>query len=458
MGGEGSRLFRLLTLALMASLPAGLALAGLVALGALGAGAGLAAWAVALLATAALVHPVLDDLARMARWQDGAPDLPEPAPSLFRRELRDLIGRMRRSADTHTALRDEARAEFQRLLDALPDALFILARDSRVVRANRAARAVFGEHVVGRELALALRQPELLDAVAKALDGDATESFAVRHVGATEQVFAAHVEPLPVAAGGGPALLLVLADRTAAFKAEQTRVDFVANASHEIRSPLATIVGFIETLRGPAKDDDAARERFLGIMAEQAARMTQLVQDLLSLSRIELNEHTAPSGQVDLAATVERVRRSLAWDAGRKAMTITLTAEADLPAVRGDGDELEQVCHNLIGNSIKYGDGGSTIAVTLSRVDRPPPGARWSEGEAVTLAVRDRSPGIAREHVPRLTERFYRVDPARSRQLGGTGLGLAIVKHIVSRHRGALTIESTPGEGSVFTVYLPVMS
>ena len=214
-------------------------------------------------------------------------------------------------------------------------------------------------------------------------------------------------------------------------------------------------MGFIETLQGTARDDAAARERFLTIMDQHGKRMARLVEDLLSLSRIEMNEHTPPTDTVPLPSLLSHVRNTLAWRAEQRKVTVAIDAEEELPPVIGDGDELTQVFLNLVDNAIKYGDAEGTVSVEVRRVAEAE-AAGWRAGKdgAVVVSVADRGAGIPREHLPRLTERFYRVDKARSRELGGTGLGLAIVKHIVNRHRGALTIDSTPGEGSTFTVYL----
>jgi two-component system phosphate regulon sensor histidine kinase PhoR len=227
------------------------------------------------------------------------------------------------------------------------------------------------------------------------------------------------------------------------------RADFVANASHELRTPLAALTGFIETLKGPARDDPAARERFLAIMDEQARRMARLIDDLLSLSRIELNAHLRPATPVDLHPIVRQVvdaLQTLAFDRGVK---ITVNAPPEPLIVPGDRDELIRVFENLIENALKYGGSGKRVDITLSRVAAPDgqPEAR--------VAVRDYGPGIAAEHLPRLTERFYRVDVAGSRAQGGTGLGLALVKHILNRHHGRLSIESKLDHGATFTVRLP---
>ncbi|HJS33073.1 MAG TPA: ATP-binding protein, partial [Alphaproteobacteria bacterium] len=267
----------------------------------------------------------------------------------------------------------------------------------------------------------------------------------------------------------GDALLIAIFEMTAIRRAEQMRADFVANVSHELRTPLATLLGFIETLRGPAKDDAAARDRFLTIMNEQASRMARLVRDLLSLSRIEENEHTPPTAKVDIAPLLAAAGDLLAFQAQAKEIEIVCDVAPGLPAVIGDADQLAQVFQNLLDNAIKYGRPKTRVrlAAQLVRPSQPaaalrplPTGARLvgklSSERMIVIAVADEGEGIARDQLSRLTERFYRIDAGRSRQLGGTGLGLAIVKHIVNRHRGALAIDSEPGRGSVFTVYLPV--
>jgi len=225
------------------------------------------------------------------------------------------------------------------------------------------------------------------------------------------------------------------------------RADFVANVSHELRTPLSSLLGFVETLRGPARDDAEARDNFLGIMHEQAERMTRLIEDLLSLSRIEMDEHSRPDTPVDMHRVLAKVEDMLTMKARDRHMAIRITAPDAPAAVPGDEDQLTQVFQNLIDNAIKYGGENTPVEIV---VDQP-------DATQVSITVIDHGAGIPREHLPRLTERFYRVDAARSRQLGGTGLGLAIVKHIIARHRGQLDITSAEGEGSSFTVTLPAV-
>jgi two-component system phosphate regulon sensor histidine kinase PhoR len=254
----------------------------------------------------------------------------------------------------------------------------------------------------------------------------------------------------PPLADGGRAVV-VLSDRTRERAVERMRADFIANASHELRTPLASLMGFIDTLRGPAADDPPAQQRFLGIMAEQAARMNRLIDDLLSLSRIELTEHQAPAGRVDLVALLHDVIAGFEPRLTERGVTLDLVLADALPAALGDADQVLQVAQNLLDNAVKYGREGGVVRLAAE----PASGHRWPARPGVVVTVIDQGPGIPREHLPRLTERFYRVDAGRSRAVGGTGLGLAIVKHIVNRHRGQLVIESEPGVGTTVTVWLP---
>jgi two-component system, OmpR family, phosphate regulon sensor histidine kinase PhoR len=243
-------------------------------------------------------------------------------------------------------------------------------------------------------------------------------------------------------------VLITVHDLTPLRRMEEMRADFVANASHELRTPLATLSGFIETLQGPARDDTPARERFLGIMKQQAFRMARLIDDLLSLSRIELNAHVRPETPVDLVTTVRQVTDAMQTLAQDRGVQIVFEAPAEPIVVTGDRDELVRVFENLVENALKYGAAGKRVEITVTRTT-------GSVAEAV-VSIRDFGPGISPEHLPRLTERFYRVDVAQSRSEGGTGLGLALVKHILARHQGRLTIDSTLGQGATFAVRLPL--
>jgi two-component system phosphate regulon sensor histidine kinase PhoR len=452
---------RLLLGGLVLSLPSFIALAALIGFGVVPAWPAIAAGLVVYLGIILLVKPLIFGVAAvqaaieaMATDERAAPEVESWAPSV--RELSVAVGRLSRGVRQQLRAREAERDAERAVLAALPEPLLLLDPDRRVVRANAAAEAMLGDRLVGLDLAGTLRHPAVLAATDAALRGGGERVVAFELTSPVERHLSARIAPLWPHTAEGAAAVLVLNDHTAMTRAERLRADFVANASHELRTPLASLVGFIETLRGPARDDKAAGERFLAIMAEQAGRMQRLVDDLLSLSRIEMNEHRPPTGAVDLGGLVRGVADTLEQRATSRGMRIVLALPADLPPVQGDADELVQVFQNLIDNAIKYGTPGTAIEISGTRTARPLPAARPGQRAAVAVAIRDHGAGIEREHLPRLTERFYRIDPARSRELGGTGLGLAIVKHIVSHHRGTLEIESAPGAGSVFTVQLPV--
>ncbi len=335
------------------------------------------------------------------------------------------------------------------LLSNIPDPVIVVDQRVLVAQANEAARALLPAIRAGAPLSFALRAPAVLDAVAAVLR--LGEPLRVEYVqrGATERAFEVQVGPLRIEGGAehGPRSVVVfLRDLTSARRLEHMRVDFVANASHELRTPLATLLGFIETLQGPAREDRPAQERFLAIMREQALRMTRLIDDLLSLSRIELHAHVAPTRIVDVAGLVREMADTLAPLATERGVAIAVAEPRGDCCALGDRDELLRVFENLIANAVKYGEAGKRVEIAAVR-----------EGGRIGVSVRDHGPGIASEHLPRLTERFYRVDVAQSRQKGGTGLGLAIVKHILARHHGRLTVESRLGEGATFRVLLPAL-
>jgi two-component system, OmpR family, phosphate regulon sensor histidine kinase PhoR len=299
-----------------------------------------------------------------------------------------------------------------------------------------------------------LRHPALRSAMDKALDTLAPQTAELELRAPVQRDIYATVVRLDQPLADSGELLVVLSDRTRERGVERMRADFVANVSHELRTPLASLIGFIATLQGPAADDVPAQQRFLGIMAEQGARMNRLIDDLLSLSRIELMEHQTPSAPMELAQLVQQIVDAFEPRLTDRGTVLTLDVAAGLPLVAGDKDQMAQVLQNLLDNALKYGRDGGIITVTLQAVSH---GERWPNRSGVVLSVADQGVGIPREHLPRLTERFYRVDKGRSRAVGGTGLGLAIVKHIVNRHRGQLVIDSDPGKGTVVTVWLPAL-
>ncbi|AVO36435.1 sensor histidine kinase [Pukyongiella litopenaei] len=331
-------------------------------------------------------------------------------------------------------------------ISAIPFPAVLIGPEAKIAAANPEAINLLGAGLVGRHFALVMRQPDIGAGIENALRHNRRQRIRQR-IGAPDSSLLYDVEIRP----DGDGVLVCFQDMTAPEQAERMRRDFVANVSHELRSPLTALTGFIDTLRGPARDDVAARERFLGIMADEAARMNRLVGDLLSLSRVEEHERVRPRGRVDLTGLLTTTLNALRPTAEKNGVTLSLQAPDDPVDAPGDADQLRQVFNNLVENAVKYGGAGGTVDLRLSVSDHD--GA--VQGPAVRVQVVDHGAGIPAHHLPRLTERFYRADSHRSRELGGTGLGLAIVKHIINRHRGRLRIESEVGRGSVFTVILP---
>jgi two-component system phosphate regulon sensor histidine kinase PhoR len=432
----------------------------LVASGNINLGPALLGIAATVLLTGLLLYPYgtdLADIAGYARALDrGIETRPPALKTGLAADVLTALGQLRRSWRANIDELSTLVRFHNSLFESLPSPLFLLNRQRRIVRVNVAARKIFGRELQGRDLAALLRHPALLETTDKVLKGEAGSDVEFALPGPINREFRAMLEPLPEPGIDGTVAILSLHDVTALKRMEQMRADFVANASHELRTPLSALLGFIETLRGPARDDSEARERFLAIMFDQASRMSRLVADLLNLSRIELNEHTHPDGQTDVAAVVRRVAAGLQPQAEQRDMRIELSLSEDLPQVKGQEDELVQIFQNLVENALKYGREGTLVQVSVQLTEKLPPGFASQTKRVIAVAIRDRGEGIEREHLPRLTERFFRVDAARSRRLGGTGLGLAIVKHLVNRYRGILTIDSVLGEGSIFTVYLPV--
>lgn len=429
--------------------------------------------AVSVMIGLALAHPAL------ANWLIGGALL--VAASAW------LLNVPERTAETRPApagaLVDAAPTVPAELLDkvfeALEDPVLIVSGDEpddiagrRIVLANEAARELLRVQRQGGLLVQVIREPGVLEAVDEALFGGVSRSTDFTTGGQRDRRWRAWTRPLERGAGA-PMALVVLRDETDVRRMEMMRVDFLANASHELRTPLASLSGFIETLKGHAREDVVARDRFLDIMAAQADRMGRLVADLLSLSRIELNEHIPPSGRVDLDRAAADVVDAVSVIVQEKDVTVVLDRGEARASVSGDRDEIVQVVQNLLDNAVKYSLRGGTVEVTV-RADLSFEDASASRMSGATrlplvtpdrdsgvlyaaVTVRDHGPGMAREHLPRLTERFYRVEGQKSGERQGTGLGLAIVKHIMNRHQGGLVVESAPGLGAAFTAWFPMV-
>ena len=336
------------------------------------------------------------------------------------------------------ARRMSSATEITRSLVEALDEPALIVRGTKIVHSNRAARDLFGGAIEGKDVRLAIRHPE---ALARILPGEAVD-LAIDGIGEFRRPWTLSVRKL-----GSDLVLVRLVDRSATVAAEKMRVDFVANASHELRTPLSAIRGYAETLADDPDLDGQTRMTFGQIIDGEARRMLRIVEDLMSLSRIEADRFVAPSDEVSLAELVALAAANVRELAAENGCRIDLDLDPNVPPIRGDQAQLSQMFDNLLSNAVRHGCGsaGCTVTVRMKR-----------QGESIELTVRDEGEGIAAEHLARLTERFYRVDPARSRDRGGTGLGLAIVKHIVERHRGRLTITSAVGEGTQVSVSLPL--
>jgi two-component system phosphate regulon sensor histidine kinase PhoR len=413
-------------------------------------------------ATAALIYPFLSNVSALTHYvNEIAQDKRVAPPDLSFigsvTELSDALNRLQAGWDVKKKQMETIITEREILVDTLPDILIMVNDDKKVVRTNRAARAIFGQNLAGKTLTDVIPNRYLTDAVNSVIQDLRGREIEFRIEDPLVRDFLAIIERFPVPTAGGISTVITMNDITELKSVEQMRADFVANASHELRTPLASIKGFVETLLGPAKDDEVAREEFLKIMLEQSDRMQQLIGDLLSLSKIEMNVHSVPVEPTDLAAVVRKQVESLKRMAAEKNLRMVMSLHDNLPQVKGEANELAQVVHNLISNAIKYGFADSDVTITARVTTELPQDLNMRNlTRVVALSVRDRGEGIPKQHLPRLMERFYRVDSARTRQVGGTGLGLAIVKGIVQRHRGAITIDSVVGEGTNFTVFLPI--
>jgi two-component system phosphate regulon sensor histidine kinase PhoR len=377
----------------------------------------------------------------------GAPSIETASPVLME-PLGLELARLSRHLATRAARTEQERRADTLILERLPDAVVVLRQDRTVIRRNPAAEAIFGN-----DLPAVLRHPELRSALDQATAAGETRSANLTIAAPIARELRATVVPMNPPLQDGGRAVVVLSDRTREHIAERSHADFVANVSHELRTPLASLIGFTETLLGPAANDAPARKRFLTIMAEQGARMNRLIDDLLSLSRIEMVEHQPPSERVDLTALLPRIVAGYEPRLAGGKTRIVVDFAPETPEIIGDADQIAQVTQNLLDNAVKYGKDGGTVRLTTSVAST---GVEWPSRRGIVLAVSDDGPGIPREDIPRLTERFYRVDKGRSRAAGGTGLGLAIVKHITSRHRGQLLIESEEGNGTTVRVWFPL--
>ena len=340
------------------------------------------------------------------------------------------------------------------ILEGFADPVILVDGARQVVYANTAASKFMDVATIGRDLAISFRHPSALEAVDDVLKNKFEQTSEINIAAPIPQIYQLQTKSVELPQGIGQGAMIVMRDVTSLKSSDQMRQDFIANVSHELRSPISSLIGIIETLRESAQADRATQQKYLQIMSEEAARMARLIDDLLSLSKVEVSEHVAPVESVSIRSILDTTIELLRERALEKGMILKLTSAVSSPDVSGDSDELMEVFQNLIDNAIKYGDTESEINIIVGKVTRIPD----LKVPGLFISIENQGEGIAAEHIPRLTERFYRVDKGRSRKTGGTGLGLAIVKHIVSRHRGRLSIESFEGKTTTFTVFLPTPS
>lgn len=410
--------------------------------------------------TTFFVHPYISNISALTDYvkklaQDKKPEEPDLSFLNNLEELSAAVEELHKSWENRKSQLEAAVAENKIVIEVLPDVLFILDKDQRIVRTNGMARQTFGPRILHRRLEEIIPVRDFLNTVENVRQVREIE-FRVND-GDIVREYLAKVTKFPANSPSYTDTIITLHDLTEIKQSRRIRADFVANASHEMKTPLASIIGLIETLQNSAKDDEQARHEFLKIMGEQSYRMKTLIEDLLSLSKIEADT-TAPDGKVDVAKILNDAKKHCEWQAKQKNVTVLIDIHNNLPPVLGDENQLSQVFINLIQNAIKYGNPDSDIVIEATITRKLPIEMSEKYDMAVEISVTDKGEGIAPQHIPRLTERFYRVDAGRTKKLGGTGLGLAIVKHTLNRHNGILQIKSQVGKGSTFTVYLPVKS
>lgn len=345
------------------------------------------------------------------------------------------------------------------VLDSLPDPIMVIDRAGNILGANLSARTEFGKNITSKNVDKLFKSNSFINSVAKVLNKESkSENLIFYTDNADSQKLYAHIKQLPWLSKGKAVAVISVYDMTKSMKIEKMQSDFVANASHELRTPLSIISGFIETLQTTAKGDPEAQEKFLKIMAEQAEYMSSLIENLLSLSKIELNQDQRPEGKVEVAEVAEEVVQALSMKAVEREMKIRLVLDEKLPPVIGDRAQIKQVVQNLADNAVKYGISGTDVTIRLKNAEQIPISKSFkvAGGAAVAISVNNKGPKIERDKLARLTERFYRCQEHKDLNIKGTGLGLAIAKHIVLRHRGNLTVNSNGYNGTTFTIYLPV--
>jgi len=418
--------------------------------------------AVLLTAVAMRAGPI-SELREVRSWLVSAAEVDREPPNV---EVGDLLAdhvitpamALRRGLHQQRRLARSYAALIERFNVTLPDPCFLVTPELVVVSPNQAARRVFDLVRERTPLALVIRDPNMLSGVTAALSSGEQTQLMVSRADDPDRRYAATIEPMQFL-DSRPGVLVILREDHEQVMIERMRSDFIANVSHELRTPLTAFTGFVETLQGPAADDPEARAQFLAMMQDEAGRMTRLVNDLLSLSKLETTVSSPPTSRCEIGKELRRAVDTMEPLARAGGVDLDFVGVAGTHWVRADVDQLHQLFCNLIENAIKYGGVGTSVRLRV-RAHAPAPSCAGplANSRAIEIAVEDQGPGIERRHIPRLTERFYRVDKGRSRNVGGTGLGLAIVKHILRRHGGHLHVVSVVGQGSTFSVFLPLSS
>jgi two-component system phosphate regulon sensor histidine kinase PhoR len=431
---------------------------------------GLACAVAVIVGSTFFAKPYFDDLSSLTKYVENlAVGYKSEAPALsFLSNVNTLsqsVKNLHNSWGHRTIELEAALAESRILFDTIPDILIMLDKNLSIVRANNTAMTIFNKSLVGKKFKSLNPTAEFLDAVKSVLSGTIETSLETNfRINNVTQEYLVIVKKFPVRSVAGISIIIIMHDITETKLRKQMMKDFVANASHEIRTPLTSVMGFIENLialeeeNGDKAANKKTRTKFLEIISDQTERMSKLVNDLLSLSKVEMNESTAPTEIVSPSDVIKDVVKRLKHSAEEKEMKIVFKDMKNIPDIVGDYSELTQVFTNLISNAIKYGYPKTDIEITANVVTEFSNSEYLPKGceKLLLISVKDEGEGISEENLPRITERFYRVDKVRSRKVGGTGLGLSIAKHIIYRHRGDIVIESKLGKGSTFTVRLPV--
>ncbi len=374
------------------------------------------------------------------------------------KEIVEAVNAMHRFWAQKTDILEAQTISDTAVLDSLPDPIIVIDRAGNILGANLSARTSFGKNITNKNIDKLFRSNNFINAVSKVLNKESKSENLIFYTDPPEsQKLYAHIKQLPWLSKGKAVAVISIYDMTKSMKIEKMQSDFVANASHELRTPLSIISGFIETLQTSAKDDADARDKFLKIMAEQAEYMSSLIENLLSLSRIELNQDQQPTDKVEVLDIAEEVAQALSIKATEREMKIRIFSDDNLPLVIGDKAQIKQVIQNLTDNAVKYGLSGTEVTIRLKNAEKIPASKslKVSKGAAVAISVNNKGPKIEPEQLARLTERFYRMQEHKDLNIKGTGLGLAIAKHIIIRHRGNLTVSSNGYNGTTFTIYLP---